>query len=293
MMNSSHIKTRTETKGRPRGFTLVELLVVISIIAVLLTILIPALQVAKQQATGVVCLANQRTLSLAYTMYSDDNNGQLVGSYCMPLGSAAPYRDPWICPPTTADGTLLQAGSPTGEGGDPATLEDRLRGLREGKLFPYVESTDAYHCPGDKRMYEGTYFGDSLVYKMYRTYSIQLGLNCGWSKSLSRMSAIEHPEETYVFVEEYYDGWTTNYNGGFILDPINLPGYWWSVIAIWHNDVGTLGYADGHAERRKWVDERTIDLEYSRSNAYQPDNPDLEYMIRHYAIKGDMSWYQP
>jgi len=117
-----------------------------------------------------------------------------------------------------------------------------------------------------------------------------MGLNNGWSKSLTRMSAVERPEETYTFVEEYYDGHATNYNGGFILDPIHNAGSWWSVIVIWHNDVGPLAYADGHAERRKWVDERTIDLKYSRLNCYQPDNLGLEYMHRHYAVKGDVKW---
>jgi len=55
-----------------KGFTLVELLVVISIIAMLMGILMPALGKARQGAQSVVCLANVRRLALAGMMYADD-----------------------------------------------------------------------------------------------------------------------------------------------------------------------------------------------------------------------------
>ena len=54
------------------GFTLVELLVVISIIALLMAILMPALNMAKKQAQGVRCLANTRQIGLALHLYADD-----------------------------------------------------------------------------------------------------------------------------------------------------------------------------------------------------------------------------
>ena len=61
-----------------RGFTLIELLVVIAIIAMLLAILIPSLQVAKEMAAGAVCLYNQGGLAKSYYMYSQDNEDKLV-----------------------------------------------------------------------------------------------------------------------------------------------------------------------------------------------------------------------
>ncbi len=61
------------------GFTLIELLVVIAIIAILMAILMPALQRVQEQARGVACMSNQKTMGLAYVMYADDNDSGMCG----------------------------------------------------------------------------------------------------------------------------------------------------------------------------------------------------------------------
>ena len=79
---------RKPTMGRGRrGFTLIELLVVIAIIALLMAILMPALNRAEEQGKRAACLSNLKQLTLAWTVYSDDNDDKLVN------GDSGEYRN--------------------------------------------------------------------------------------------------------------------------------------------------------------------------------------------------------
>ncbi len=73
------IKSQTSLlrRNRSRGFTLVELLVVVAIIALLLSILLPALGRARAIARSVKCLSNMRSMGLGFSMYTQDNYGFL------------------------------------------------------------------------------------------------------------------------------------------------------------------------------------------------------------------------
>lgn len=60
---------------KPKGFTLIELLVVISVIALLMSILMPALQRARKQAKAIMCQSNLKQWGMVVKMVTDDNNG--------------------------------------------------------------------------------------------------------------------------------------------------------------------------------------------------------------------------
>jgi prepilin-type N-terminal cleavage/methylation domain-containing protein/prepilin-type processing-associated H-X9-DG protein len=62
------------TRQNQQGFTLIELLVVISIISLLISILLPALDKARQAARTMSCLAQQRQIGVAFTTYADAFN---------------------------------------------------------------------------------------------------------------------------------------------------------------------------------------------------------------------------
>lgn len=84
--------------NRSKAFTLIELLVVVSIIALLVSILLPSLQRAREQTRRVVCASNIRNLYLGLTMYAQDNNGR----FPKPVGNVEPWNVGW------AEGQILQ-----------------------------------------------------------------------------------------------------------------------------------------------------------------------------------------
>ncbi|HEY1684653.1 MAG TPA: prepilin-type N-terminal cleavage/methylation domain-containing protein [Tepidisphaeraceae bacterium] len=85
---------------RKKGFTLVELLVVIGIIALLISILLPALNKARDQAKIMQCQSNLRQIVTAAMMYSNDNKGVIVPTIVWGAGK-----------PTSTSQTLIPTGT--------------------------------------------------------------------------------------------------------------------------------------------------------------------------------------
>lgn len=109
------------------AFTLIEILVVLAIVAILASLLLPALSAGKAKARQTACASNLKQLALASQMYSADNGGKLVENH--PAG-----QDPndW----TTGNMKLPSEST-------------NLLCLRQGRLFPYASQPSVYRCPSD------------------------------------------------------------------------------------------------------------------------------------------------
>jgi prepilin-type N-terminal cleavage/methylation domain-containing protein/prepilin-type processing-associated H-X9-DG protein len=272
------------------AFTLIELLVVIAIIAILMAILMPALDVARKQARGIACQANQRSLAQAYIMYADENSGSMVGGFAAySLTNGVP---PWVMPPLdySATGAIQQMGG----AGVNVTLEQRLNGLRAGVLYRYLKEVKVFHCPGDSRLRQGTSAGNTLAYCIYRSYSLPDCLRATQSTDIRKLFAIRDQGRKMLFVEEIYDGEAGNYNhDGWSYDPST--GGMWDPLGIFHSNACTFSFMDGHVERHKWEDKRTIIYCTSRNEAsamgfgkntpFVPPNPDIQWLNERYSAK--------
>ena len=270
------------------GFTLIELLVVIAIIAILMAILMPALNIAREQARGVACMSNQKTMGLAYVMYADENDSRMCGG----MARYGPTNDipPWVMPPLDYQGDGSYNQMPSG----PVTLEQRHNGLREGVLFPYIKDVGAYHCPGDNRIRQGTSNGRELQHLLYRSYSLPDYLRATARSDPKRITDFTSPATKLLFVEEIYDAPGANHNvDGWSYNPGT--NSLWDPLGVFHSNSCTFSFMDGHAALKKWSDKRTVIYCLSRSRAasmgfgkntpFNPPNEDLLWLDTHYPGK--------
>jgi prepilin-type N-terminal cleavage/methylation domain-containing protein/prepilin-type processing-associated H-X9-DG protein len=241
-------------RGRPSGFTLIELLVVIAIIAILAALLLPALSKAKLKATRVQCINNQKQLTLAWILYTDDYNGFLP-----PVTSTSANGQPsWV------QGILSWDLPPSA----PNTDNTNIQFLTEALLGPYCSrSTGIYKCPGDSSV--------GARGPRVRSYSLN-GMMGGISTQpdvinqtpvayqlfLKYVSILNpSPSLAWVFIDEHAD----SINDGFFRVDMEQTSTWADLPASYHGESGVLSFADGHAEIKVWTDSAIRDRPVTKS----------------------------
>ena len=264
--------------NKKNAFTLIELLVVIAIIGLLLAIIVPSLQNAKRYSSAAVCLANESQLAKAYTLYSADNDALIPdGDTSDRSGTEAGYE--YYNRSAVGESSNYRVhcwvGQPMNISRNPSniSLDDKIRGYEAGSIWPYIDAPKAYHCPSDNRFKTTA----SVGLLGYRSYSIGKPLskrypgNPGEVESeISKFSEFVNPSSKIIFLEEAEKerGWNHRTWNMDLVTP-----KWVDPFAIWHNDSSTFAFADGHADRHKWIEKQTRDMAASGTKDWSAVDP--------------------
>jgi len=220
------------------AFTLIELLVVIAIIAILASLLLPALAKAKGQAWRVQCISNHKQLALTWTLYQDDYNGGLPSNV-----RGAPPR-----------GSGLNWVESTVHGATPGFIDtNALIDPKRAGFAAYLKTLAIYRCPAERTFYR---VGIRRVPKL-RSYSMNDYLNGGSEQFApippvtfyKRNSEFRKPAELFVFID--VEPLSICYTP-FEIPIANTQSYFTAPGAIHDNRSGVLSFADGHSESHRW-----------------------------------------
>jgi prepilin-type N-terminal cleavage/methylation domain-containing protein/prepilin-type processing-associated H-X9-DG protein len=229
---------------RKSGFTLIELLVVIAVIALLMSVLLPALGRAREQGKQTVCTAHSNSLALCFRLYAEDYDGYL--------------------PPAPNNGLWDNAWE------QPVIL--KKYDLTDNKAYwgiayePYTKSNDIFHCPSHERVDDWPEDGWGYPYQHFFEYC-SYGLNSyvAWNSKKGRnfnfLNDPKRPGEMILFqdhieqkMEVRSDSFTVSdgadinltqwRNGGTLGDFPNAVDE-----CFRHGDKSTTAWLDGHVDQ--------------------------------------------
>ena len=260
-----------------QGFTLIEVLVVIAIIAILAAMLLPALAKAKMKAGMANCLNNQKQISITWVMYADDHQVLMLPSSNLPDAC-------------NGAGYYVASARPVGTSPEVAQRLT-LQVMGRSPLAKYAKNMGVFHCPWDtryKKLKVGSNSnGAGYGWSYYGSYAKADGMSGGgWNGQVPyrELGTVREAVKAMVFIEEA-DPRGAN-NGTWVIQA----GGWGDPFAIFHGTVSTFSFADGHAEFRNWRDPGTIKAATASANGQSSfywtggtkTNPDFAWAWDHY-----------
>jgi prepilin-type N-terminal cleavage/methylation domain-containing protein len=251
----------SRTSHGRRGFTLVELLVVIGIIALLVGVLIPVLNKAKERANAIKCQANLRTLMQGFHMFAADNKDHFPGNDG-DRGNPDEKRRCFLSgPPKRANGTDDTTGTLMGDA------------PTRGTIFKYVRQKDVYRCPSQPADSRGAMGGSNFAFD-YAVFKGWTGVKRNKVPNTARfrdpingrISIVPTPvivqEHAFFFNGSYQEGGHSNrdameriHNKGSYYASIDGSVQFFSEPAVdYNNDAhGLAKHWEAIAPSKKWV----------------------------------------
>jgi prepilin-type processing-associated H-X9-DG protein len=233
---------------------LTELLVVVAIIAIIASLILPALARAKERAHSALCLNNTRQLTFAWTIYADEHNGVLA--YNLGRSSRISTPLPAIAGPQMSDNWVNNILDWETNPDDTNTAAVIGTGLG-----PYTGNSAAlYHCPSDNVLSDlqrnagwaarvRSYSMNAMIGDAGNFSRTGVNVNNTNYVQFFKTFNIPQPADIFVFLDEHPDSIDDGY---FLNVDDDWAPKWTDLPASFHDGGANFSFADGHSEYHHW-----------------------------------------